>query len=175
MCEAAEDRNILDELCRSQQLAVLATNSGNAPYTSLVAFAATPDLHFFYFMTARNTRKWTHLEGNRQVSLLIDNRQNTSADFSQAAAATLLGSAAELHGQAREAALTLFLEKHPGLSEFANALDTALLQIQADRIYLVTRFQNVSEYHVCCQSDSGGQQGWRTGPLADRQEPGSGE
>jgi len=147
MDETAKNRNTLDELCRDQQLAVLATNAGNAPYTSLVAFAATPDLHRFYFMTARNTRKWSYLASNHQVSLLIDNRHNTSDDFSQAAAATVLGSAAELHDQARKAALALFLEKHPGLTEFASAPDTALLQIQVDSIYLVTCFKNIIEYH----------------------------
>ncbi|HIJ95676.1 MAG TPA: pyridoxamine 5'-phosphate oxidase family protein [Desulfuromonadales bacterium] len=147
MNETAENRIILDELCSGQQLAVLATNAGKAPYTSLVAFATTPDLHTFYFVTARSTRKWSYLEANRHVSLLIDNRHNTSDDFSQAAAATVLGVAAELHDKARESALAHFLDKHPGLTEFANSPDTALLQVQVASIYLVTRFQNVCEFH----------------------------
>jgi nitroimidazol reductase NimA-like FMN-containing flavoprotein (pyridoxamine 5'-phosphate oxidase superfamily) len=150
MNETADNRIILDELCSGQKLAVLATNAGGAPYTSLVAFATTCDLQLFYFLTARSTRKWSYLETNRKVSLLIDNRHNTSDDFSQAAAATVLGSAAELNGQARNAALALFLDKHPSLTEFANESDTALLQIQVDSIYLVTRFQNVIEYHWNC-------------------------
>lgn len=147
MNESSESRTILNELCSDQQLAVLATNAGEAPYTSLVAFAATPDLHSFYFITARNTRKWSYLETNRHVSLLIDNRHNTSDDFSQAAAATVLGVATELHDKTREAALTLFLDKHPDLTEFATSPDTALLQVQVASIYLVTRFQNVCEFH----------------------------
>ena len=147
MSETTADRTVLNELCGGQQLAVLATNAGDAPYTSLVAFAATPDLRLFYFITPRSTRKWSHLETNRQVSLLIDNRHNTEADFSQAAAATVLGSAGELHGQAKDIALALYLAKHPHLTGFANTPGCALLQIQVASIYLVTRFQNISEYH----------------------------
>jgi nitroimidazol reductase NimA-like FMN-containing flavoprotein (pyridoxamine 5'-phosphate oxidase superfamily) len=145
---AAENRDILNELCTVQQLAVLATNAGDAPYTSLVAFAATPDLKLFYFITPRNTRKWSYLESNRQVSLLIDDRHNTVADFSQAVAATVLGSARELQGPSRETALALYLAKHPDLTEFATAPESALLQIRITSIYLVIRFQNVIEYHM---------------------------
>ena len=147
MNETAAQNTILNELCRSQQLAVLATNSGGAPYTNLVAFAATPDLRMFYFITPRSTRKWSNLENNRQVSLLIDNRHNTTADFSQAAAATVLGSAEELQGEAKESVLVLYLAKHPHLADFAAAPSCALLQVQVASIYLVTRFQNVMGYH----------------------------
>jgi nitroimidazol reductase NimA-like FMN-containing flavoprotein (pyridoxamine 5'-phosphate oxidase superfamily) len=147
MNETAVQNTILNELCSGQQLAVLATNSGGAPYANLVAFAATPDLRLFYFMTPRSTRKWSNLENNRQVSLLIDNRHNTTADFSQAAAATVLGSVEELQGEAKAAALALYLAKLPHLTEFANSPSCALLQVQVASIYLVTRFQNVMEYH----------------------------
>lgn len=147
MNDAVENRVVLQELCAKQPLAVLATDAGTGPYVNLVAFAATPDHRQFYFITARSTRKWSNLEGNREVALLIDNRQNTTADFSQAAAATVLGAAEELHGKEKEQALALYLKKHPHLEEFACAPTCALMRIQVDSIYLVTRFQNVVEYH----------------------------
>ena len=147
MNETAAQNSILNELCCGQQLAVLATNSGGAPYTNLVAFAATPDLRLFYFITPRSTRKWSNLKNNRHVSLLIDNRHNTTADFSQAAAATVLGSAGELQGEAKESSLALYLAKYPHLADFAAAPSCALLQIEVTSIYLVSRFQDVMEYH----------------------------
>lgn len=146
MNDAADDRRVLHELCAGQHLAVLATDTGTGPYTNLVAFVATPDLHQFYFITPRTTRKWAHLEYNSQVALLIDDRHNTVADFSQAAAATVLGAAKELQGAAKQSALDLYLGKHPTLAEFAVAPDCALLRIQVTKIYLVNRFQHVSEY-----------------------------
>lgn len=146
MNDIAEDRRVLDELCAGQHLAVLATDTGTGPYTNLVAFAATPDLHQFYFVTPRATRKWAHLEHNHQVALLIDNRHNTVAYFSHAAAATVLGAAEELQGAAKQSALALYLEKHPNLTEFAGAPGCALLRVQVNKIYLVNRFQQVTEY-----------------------------
>lgn len=107
---------------------------------------ATPDPRQFYFITPRTTRKFAHREYNRQVALLIDNRRNTVADFSQGAAATVLGAAEELQGAAKQSALDLYLGKHPNLAEFAVAPGCALLRIQVTRIYLVNRFQHVSEY-----------------------------
>ena len=146
MTTIAEDRRVLDELCAGQYLAVLATDTGTGPYTNLVAFVATPDLNRFYFVTPRTTRKWAHLEYNHQVALLIDNRHNNVSDFSQAAAATVLGAAEELQGAAKQSALDLYLEKHPNLAEFAGAPGCALLRIQVNKIYLVNRFQHVTEY-----------------------------
>ena len=146
MTTIAEDRRVLDELCAGQHLAVLATDTGTGPYTNLVAFVATPDLHQFYFVTPRTTRKWAHLEYNHQVALLIDNRHNNVSDFSQAAAATVLGSAEELQGTAKQSAVDLYLEKHPNLAEFAGAPGCALLRIMVNKIYLVNRFQHVTEY-----------------------------
>ena len=146
MNDTADDKRVLNELCAGQQLAVLATDPGTGPYTSLVAFVATPDLHQFYFATPRDTRKWSHLEHNHQVALLIDNRHNNVSDFSQAAAATVLGSAEELQGTAKQSALDLYLEKHPNLAEFAGAPGCALLRIMVNKIYLVNRFQHVTEY-----------------------------
>jgi nitroimidazol reductase NimA-like FMN-containing flavoprotein (pyridoxamine 5'-phosphate oxidase superfamily) len=143
----AENRIVLQELCTRQPLAVLATDAGTGPYVNLVAFAATPDHRQLYFITARSTRKWSNLEGNKEVALLIDNRDNTTADFSQAAAATVLGTAEELHGKEKEDALALYLKKHPYLEEFACAPTCALVRVQVNTIYLVTRFQNVVEYH----------------------------
>jgi heme iron utilization protein len=147
MSDLPESDPILQELCASQPLAVLATDAGGAPYTSLVALAVTPDLRKLYFATPRASRKWANLAQNRQVSLLIDNRSNLVSDFSQAAAATILGSAQELTGAERETGLSLFLARHPHLKEFTDSPDCALFQVQVASVHLVTCFQSVRELH----------------------------
>jgi len=147
MNDLAENDPILQELCSGQPLAVLATDAGRAPYTSLVAVAVTADLRQLYFATPRASRKWANLAENGQVSLLIDNRSNQVADFSEAAAATILGSAEELSGAEREAGLDLFLGRHPHLREFTASPSCALFRVQVASIYLVTCFQNVREFH----------------------------
>lgn len=145
---SAEHLPILQELCRSQPLAALATDGDSHPYVSLVAVAVTDDLRRLYFATARATRKWANLARNHQVSLLLDNRSNQVSDFRRAAAATLLGTAQEIDGSAREEGLTIYLSRHPYLEDFASAPSCALFKVQIDRIYLVTRFQNVMEFHL---------------------------
>jgi nitroimidazol reductase NimA-like FMN-containing flavoprotein (pyridoxamine 5'-phosphate oxidase superfamily) len=147
MNNTAESSDILQKLCAGQPLAVLATDAGSGPYASLVAVAITPDLHRLYFATPRATRKWANLAGNHHVSLLIDNRSNQVTDFSRAAAATVLGSAEELSGTELATGLTIFLHRHPHLAEFTASPNCALFRVQIASIYLVTRFQNVMEFH----------------------------
>jgi heme iron utilization protein len=147
MNNTAENNEILKGLCTGQPLAVLATDAGNGPYANLVAVAVTPDLRRLFFTTRRGTRKWANLSGNHHVSLLIDNRSNQVADFSRAAAATMLGTAEELSGAELETGLALFLARHPHLAEFTASPDCALFRVQISSIYLVTHFQNVMEFH----------------------------
>lgn len=143
----AESNDILQELCTGQPLGVLATDAGSGPYASLVAVAFTPDLHQLYFATLRATRKGANLARNRHVSILLDNRSNQVTDFSRAAAATIIGSAEELSGTELETGLELFLSHHPHLVEFTASPDCALFRVRIASIYLVTRFENVMEFH----------------------------
>ena len=147
MNNTSESNDILQKLCAGQPLAVLATDAGSGPYASLVAATVTPDLRHLYFATLRATRKWANLTGNRHVSILIDNRSNQVIDFSRAAAATVIGTAEELSGTELENGLAIFLRRHPHLAEFTASPSCALFRVQIASIYLVTRFQNVMEFH----------------------------
>lgn len=138
--------DILKELCSNQPLAVLATAADSAPYANLVAVAFTPDLRRLFFATSRTTRKWRNLTKNPQVSLLLDNRSNRIEDFNQAAAATILGTAGELLGVDREEGQNLYLARHPHLADFLTAPGCALFRVTIDKIYLVTRFQEVRQF-----------------------------
>jgi len=137
--------DILKELCHSQLLAVLATVAGSAPYANLVAVAFALDLHHLFFATSRATKKWHNLSSNPQVSLLIDNRSNQVADFSKAAAATILGTAKEMIGMDREEGEKLYVVKHPHLTDFLAAPGCALFKVTIEQIYLATHFQEVMQ------------------------------
>src|SRR5512133_3774274 len=106
-CDSARDRNQLAaqlrQLLQQQLHLVLATHDGSAPYTSLMAFAASEDLARLFFVTARATRKFSNMAANSRVSVLIDNRTNRSADFQSALAVTALGDAKELQEEDRRA------------------------------------------------------------------------
>ena len=147
MNAAPDVRSQLQELFATQRLAVLATDHNGQPYASLVAFAINAELRELFFATTRATRKFANLQANPRVSLLIDNRANQVTDFSTAVAVTVLGSSAELTGPARRAGTALYLAKHPHLAEFAAAPSCALIRVQVQSFFLVSRFQNVVEYH----------------------------
>jgi nitroimidazol reductase NimA-like FMN-containing flavoprotein (pyridoxamine 5'-phosphate oxidase superfamily) len=137
----------LRELFRTQGLAVLSTQGGGQPYSSLVAFAATPDLRELLFATTRATRKFHNLAAEPRVSLLVDNRSNREADFQEAMAATAVGRAREVDDSDLVALRDLHLAKHPSLGAFLAAPDCALIRVQVEAYYLVQRFQDVQILH----------------------------
>lgn len=138
---AIESGSTLERLVSGQRLAVLATSGAAGPYLSLVAFAASADRRSFYFVTSRNTRKWANLEAESRVALLIDDRPGGQADFSRSAAVTLTGTARELSGEEREAALELYKARHPELAEFARSPANALLKVVISDFYPVNGFK----------------------------------
>ena len=131
-----------------QRLAVLATQNGGQPYTSLVAFNASEDLKKLFFATTRTTRKYANLTADARVAMLIDNRSNKAADFRQAMAVTATGKVEEIKGQKREEIVRLYLAKHPHLEEFVTSPNCALLMISVERYYMASSFQKAIEVHV---------------------------
>lgn len=138
----------LRDLLATQRLAVLATHSGEHPYCSLVAFAASPDLKRLLFATSRNTRKFANLLRHSEVALLIDNRSGREEDFHEAMAATAVGRTEEVSPDDLADARALYLARHPHLVGFINSPTCALLCVHVRTYYVVTRFQQVMEYHV---------------------------
>ncbi|MDZ4200047.1 MAG: pyridoxamine 5'-phosphate oxidase family protein [Kiritimatiellia bacterium] len=138
----------LRSLLKIQPLAVLATQRGGRPYTSLVAFAASEDLRRIVFVTSRATTKYGNLSAEPYVSLLIDSRTHSVEDFTSGAAVTVLGRAAEIGEKHRSDLLEGFLRKHPHLETFARAPSTALCGVEVETYILVTQFQHVVEMKV---------------------------
>jgi len=146
--DGSELRKAIKGLLTSQQLAVLATQGGGQPYSSLVAFAATDDLKHLLFATTRTTRKFANLSAESRVAMLVDSRSNQDSDFHNAIAVTAMGTAREVDDREREHFLKLYLRKHPYLQEFIGSPTCALLRVRVDKYYMVSRFQNVMELHV---------------------------
>jgi len=133
----------LGELLRTQGLAVLSTQGEGQPYSSLVAFAATPGLGEILFATPRTTRKFDNLADDPRVSLLVDNRSNRESDFQEAMAATAVGRAKEVFGEELAALRPIYLARHPHLEDFLAAPTCALIRVQVDAYCVVQRFQDV--------------------------------
>lgn len=139
---------LLHELLSSQKLAVLSTHQSGQPYANLVAFACSDDLKWLYFATARSTRKFANLLEDSRVALLVNSSTNKEADFHEAMAATVVGSAREVLGEERGGALIVYLAKHPYLEEFVRSPTCALVKVSVRSYILVKNFQQVMELHI---------------------------
>lgn len=140
--------NKITELFNSQRLAVLSTQKNDQPYSSLVAFAASPGLEYVYFLTPVTTRKYENLTANPNVSVLVNDSRNRADDIYNASAVTGTGVSEVIDTSADQDALDLYLEKHPHLKEFSKAPTTAFIRISMKRYFMVNRFQNVVEVKI---------------------------
>ncbi len=148
MDSTQEIRSRLKDLCTSQKLAVVSTQSGGQPYASLVAFVASDDLRHIFFVTARATRKFANLTRDPRVAVLINSSTNEESDFHEAVSITVTGIAEEINDPERQDLLKLYLSKHPYLDEFAKSPSCALIRVAARSYYMVQNFQNVMELHI---------------------------
>jgi heme iron utilization protein len=136
-------------LDKDQLHAVLATVYDNGPYTSLVAYALTPDLNGLIFATPRGTQKYRNMIRNKYVSLLIDTRSNTSGDYKETEAITIIGNAKALKkGRKRDEFMKVLLKKHPKLKKFVEAPSTSLMLVKIIKCIHVNSFQIVSEINM---------------------------
>jgi hypothetical protein len=140
---------LLRGLLETQRFAVLSTRHRDGhPYASLVAFRVDAELRQLVFCTRRSTRKFANLEAEGRVALLIDDRSNDEAALQQAAAVTVLGACVEAHGAEREALSGWFLQRHPAMSAFVQSEDCAVIKVEVHVFTLVTRFQELIEFHL---------------------------
>ena len=148
MMTDAEIQSVLGDLFRSQRYAVLATDQRGQPFTSLMAFAASEDLAQLVVLTERAARKFANLKANSRVALLIDNRENKGSDTQESVAVTAIGEAQELGALAGAPLLRLYLARHPYLASFAASPSCAIVRVKVSSYQLVSRFQEVVEWHV---------------------------
>jgi len=72
--------------------------------------------------------------------MVMDNRSNQEADFHQAAAVTVTGVVKVLEGPERERFQEFYLLKHPYLKDFVSSPTCALLKMDVEAYYVVSRF-----------------------------------
>ena len=139
---------MLGALFRSERFAVLATDDGGQPFTSLMAFAATEDLEQLVILSERTGCKYANLVANRRVALLIDDRDNQGSDIRDSVAVTAIGEAQEAGREEGAALLQIFLARHPYLATLAASPTCAIVRVQIRTYLVVSRFQEVVEWRI---------------------------
>ena len=135
-------------MLESQSLAVLASQKDDQSYANLVAFAVSDNLQMMIFATSRSTRKFSNIQCNPQVALLVDNRQNNPSDFKDALAVTAIGKAMVINGSEKDKFSSMYLAKHPHLSDFISSPNQALIRVNVSKYIVVCNFQRVLEMDV---------------------------
>ena len=126
---------------------VLATSDRGKPYTSLIAFALTPDRRTLIFATPKATSKYENIINQPAVSILIDNRSQEAGDIHGAQAVTLLGTAKEVSTTAQQKACrAVLVNRHPELAAFIDEPETSLIAVTIHQAVHVARFQDVSRW-----------------------------
>ena len=148
MIYASDLRDKISNLLKSQPLAVLASQKDDRSCANLVAFAVSDNLQMMIFATSRSTRKFSNIQCNPQVALLVDNRQNNPADFKDALAVTAIGKAMVINGSEKDTFSSMYLAKHPHLSDFISSPNQALIRVSVSKYIVVCNFQRVLEMDV---------------------------
>jgi nitroimidazol reductase NimA-like FMN-containing flavoprotein (pyridoxamine 5'-phosphate oxidase superfamily) len=140
----AEARKTLETILGEQRSGVLCTSFMDIPLCSQMAFAIAQDLRTLIIVTPRQTTKFDNMTANPNVSFLVSTARNEASDPANAQAVTVTAFATELDGQRRHQAVTLFSGRHPNLSAFAAAPDTAVMELKVDSYQLVNNFQQLT-------------------------------
>jgi len=135
-------------LCEGESFAVLATQGQGQPYASLIGFATSPDLKHLVFATPKQTRKYTLLEEDNRVALLVDNRASQPGSINHLSALTITGKGKILSEEEERAHWgKLLTDKHPYLMDFVASDATAVVVVEVYRYFYVRRFQEVTEWN----------------------------
>lgn len=148
MLTATVIKDQIQQLMKSQKLAIVSTQLDGQPYASLVAFVGTKNLKNIYFVTPKTTRKFHNLTNESRVAILINNSTNAESDFHAAISVTITGTANEVAPPEKTVVLERYLDKHPYLEDFANSPTCAIIEVTAKSYYLVQNFQQVSEFQI---------------------------
>lgn len=144
---SVQDR--LHILNKEERYAVLATDAGGQPYTSLIAYALTEDMKGVVFATPKNTSKHKNILKNPRVSVLIDSRFQSAGDYLNTESVTVLGTALALRrGRKWSASAAVLKKKHPQLRDFIASSTTAIIHIEVTHYIHVDSFQRISEWQV---------------------------
>ena len=131
-------------LCFEQPFAVLATQDEVRPYTNLISFAVDEDLKHLTFATPSQTRKYHLIAKNKNVSLLIDNRDRQPESINLIRAITITGEARPLEDSSEiEHWSKLLINRHNYLDKFINSPSSSLILADITQIIYVRRFQEV--------------------------------
>lgn len=136
-------REQMTAMVKENDSCVLATASENRPHCSLMAYVADDTGEKLYMATPADSRKFTNLEKNPAVSLLIDTRARPEEEKTRAL--TVSGTCIRVKDpKERAAAAEKLLAVHPRLAELLDDPGVEILCVTVSSFLLLN---GVSDAH----------------------------
>ena len=135
-------KEYISKMLINNRFGVLATESKGQPHASFIAITATDDLLKLYFATYRNTKKYSNLMQNENVSILIENR-NAQEDVQQISILTAFGKAEELDAENFKTVRNTHFVVHPEQKTFLSSTDCTLFVVNVDAYQLVLSIDDI--------------------------------
>jgi nitroimidazol reductase NimA-like FMN-containing flavoprotein (pyridoxamine 5'-phosphate oxidase superfamily) len=141
-------KSYIEDIFKTSQFAVLATEANGQPHASLVAVTPIEDFRKLIFATYRNTRKYNNLVHNSKVALLVESIDINSSGLSKSFVLTAFGHAKEIENLEKTMILNAHLERHPELLGFLQSEECALVGIKVDTYQFVRGIDDVEWWTI---------------------------
>ncbi len=139
-----EIRPLAEELLSGQIFAVLATQGdAGRPHLSIVSFLSADSLRSLIFVTPKKTRKYGYLRERPEAALFIDDRREKIGDLMKITGIEAAGKASELDAKECAVYRSAFLSRYPGLKDFYDSAENAVIRIAVEEYNVVGSFQNM--------------------------------
>jgi nitroimidazol reductase NimA-like FMN-containing flavoprotein (pyridoxamine 5'-phosphate oxidase superfamily) len=123
----------LQDLLASQNVAVIATQGEHGPTATMQAFAETSSLDLLFIMGESD--KYRNLTKNRAVAVIIDDRDKGEVSSFRVNRATIYGNASEVpRGAEWDSLKDRFLEKNPFEAPFFGSPALKMIRVRPHRI-----------------------------------------
>jgi len=118
---------------------VLATTAGSEPHCSLMSYAAADDGREIYLVSHKNTKKSKNININKNVSILIDTRNEVRKEHRSRTKALTISGVVEKVKEAEKikAIKARLLARHPHLEEFIVHPEAEILVFRARNYQLL--------------------------------------
>ncbi len=141
-------KKYVEDALLAARLAVLATAYDDQPHTSLIAITPVNGIKQLIFVTSRKTLKFSNLQSNGKVAVLIQWEDLYRSGHHKFSALTAFGIAQEILVSENEESLQAHLKRHPDLKDFMLKSDFALILVRVDKYQVVRDIENVSWWTV---------------------------
>jgi general stress protein 26 len=138
----------IQRILDANRFAVLATQRGGQPHTSLVAFTPVDGIRQLVFATYRSTRKFESLLESHQVALFIGGQVSKPHEACGRTLLTAHGTASVVPPDEKAHMSHQHKMRHPDLDALLSSPESALITVDVTAYQLVNDIEDVHWFEV---------------------------